>query len=165
VPPPYMKTLRFLLVVLAGAVVVYFGLPHLVCLDVPKRDKLANCVTNRVSFTMTCDGSRPYALLLGVPKAYTSAPSFMGEVRIARQTEPTARLSIGSDRMTACSWLDSGPGLKGYILTWSSTTNQADVLSHLLTRGQHYNVEVAFSEAPPPGSSLWLSSMGKARLW
>ena len=160
-----MKTLRLVVVILAGVLLVYFGLPHLVCLDVPKRDKLADCITNRFSFTMTCEGARPYALLLGVPESYTSAPSFVGGVRITRQAETIGRLPIGSDRITACSWLNTSPGLNGYILTWSSPTNGRDVLSHLLTRGEHYKVNVAFSEIPPPGSSLWLSSMGRARLW
>ncbi len=155
--------LRFLCASLATALLAYIALPHLVCLEVLEREKLADCTTNRISFTMTCVHTRPYALLLGIPTTNTVGMSFKGDLRITQGQRKVVRLPLSSDDMTPCSWLESGPRLTGYILTWR--THRADLLSDSLQRGQSYQVEVTFAEVPPSNSSLWLSSMGRPRLW
>ena len=142
-------------------VIGYSALPRLVCMDVPKRQKLADCNTNALAFTMTCDHSPPYQFVLGLGPSHTGPLAFRGEVIIQQSTGTVARIQIGSDHITSCNWL---PGLDGYILTWNPT-NPGDRLGELLRRGQSYDVRVAFVEAPPTDSSLWFSSMGRAKLW
>ena len=155
------KLLKVVAALLAVGMVGYFALPHLVCTEIPKRQKLAECNTNALAFTMTCDHSPPYQLVLGLGPSHTGPIAFHGEVIIQQSTGTVARIQVGSDHITPCNWL---PGLDGYILTWNRT-NAGERLGELLRRGQRYDVRVAFSETPPSGSSLWFSSMGRAKLW
>jgi hypothetical protein len=142
----------------AVGIVGYFALPHLVCMDIPKRQKLADCNTNALAFRMTCEHAPPYQLVLDLGASHTGPFAFRGEVIIRQSTGTVARIQIGSNDITPCNWV---PGLDGYILTLNRT-NADERLSELLRRGQIYDVRVAFSEGPPTESSLWLSSMGKA---
>ena len=155
------KLIKVVAALLVLGVIGYFALPHLVCTEIPKRQKLADCNTNVLAFTMTCDHSPPYQFVLGLGASHTGAIAFHGEVIIQQSTGTVARIQIGSDHMTPCNWL---PGLEGYIVTWSRT-NAAERLSKLLRRGQSYDVHVAFSEVPPTDSSLWFSSIGRAKWW
>jgi hypothetical protein len=155
------KLLKVVVALFAVGMVGYFALPHLVCTDIPKRQKLAECNTNALAFTMTCNHSPPYQLVLGLGPSHTGLIAFHGEVIIQQSTGTVAKIQIGSDHITPCNWL---PGLDGYILTWNRT-NAGERLGELLRRGQRYDVRVAFSETPPAGSSLWFYSMGRAKLW
>jgi hypothetical protein len=155
------KLIKVVAALLVLGVIGYFALPRLVCTDAPKRQKLADCNTNALAFTMTCDHSPPHQLVLGLGPSLTGPISFHGEVLIQQSTGTVARIQVGSDHITPCNWL---PGLDGYILTWNRT-NAGERLSELLRHGQRYDVRVAFSETPPTGSSLWFSSMGRAKLW
>jgi hypothetical protein len=154
------KLLKVVAALLALGVIGYFALPHLVCMEIPERQKLADCNTNAIAFTMTCDHSPPYAFVLGLGPSHTGPLAFRGEVSIQQRTGTVARIQIGSDDITPCNWL-AGSGLDGYILTWNRT-NAGERLSELLRRGESYDVRVAFSEAPPTDSSWWFSSMGRA---
>src|SRR5512140_600916 len=138
---------------LALGVVGSFGLPRLVCMDVPKRQKLADCNTNALAFTMTCDHSPPYQFVLGLGPSHAGPLAFRGEVIIQQSTGTVARIEIGSEHIISCNWL---PDLDGYILTWNRT-NAGERLGELLRRGQSYDVRVAFAEAPPTDSTLWFS--------
>ena len=153
------KLLKVVAALLAVGIVGYFALPHLVCMEVPKRQKLADCNTNALAFTMTCDHSPPYQFVLGLGPSHTGPFAFRGEVIIQQSIGTVARIQIGSEHITPCNWL---PGLDGYILT-RNRTNAGERLSELLRRGQSYDVRVAFAEAPPTDSSLWFSSMGRAK--
>ena len=155
------KLIKVVAALLVLGVIGYFALPRLVCTDVPKRQKLADCNTNALAFTMTCDHSPPYQFVLGLGPSHTGPLAFRGEVIIQQGTGTVARIQIGSEHITSCNWL---PGLDGYILTWNRT-NAGERLGELLRRGQSYDVRVAFAEAPPTDSSLWFSSMGRAKLW
>ena len=153
------KLLKVLVAVIALGVVGYFALPHLVCVEIPERQKLADCTTNALAFTMTCRHSPPYQLVLGLAPSDTAQLAFRGEVTIQQSTGTVAKIQIGSEHAVSCNWL---PGLDGYIVTWHRT-NGGERLSELLTPGQTYDVSVRFAEGPPRGSSLWLSSMGRAK--
>jgi hypothetical protein len=153
------KLIKVVAALLALGIIGYFALPHLVCMDMPKRQKLADCNTNALAFTMTCDHSPPYQFVLGLGPSHTGPFSFRGEVIIQQSTGTVARIRIGSEQITPCNWL---PGLDAYILTWSRT-NAGERLGELLRRDQSYDVRVAFTEAPPTDSSLWFSSMGRAK--
>ena len=91
-----------------------------------------------------------------MPRYGTNLISFRGEIILRQQTGTVARIPIGSHEMTSCNWL---PALDGYILTWQRT-NRTERISDLLARGQNYDVEVTFTQLPPPESSLWFTSMG-----
>ena len=125
---------------------------------IPKRDKLTDCTSDKLSFTMPIQYRPPHQFLLGVPLPPTEALSFHGEIRVSHQTGLVARISISSDDITGCNWLDPRHRLAGFILTWSQT-NAGQRLSDVLVRGQTYDVQVTFSKPPPKDSSLWLSSV------
>ena len=144
---------------IALGVIGYFALPYLVCMEVPKQQKLVDCNTNALAFKMTCDHSPPYQFVLGIGLSPSPPCAFRGEIIIKQSTGTVATIPIGSQDMTSCNWL---PGLDGYILTWNRT-NAGERLSELLRRGQSYDVSVTFAEGPPSGSSLWFSSVGRAK--
>jgi hypothetical protein len=155
------KLIKVVAALLVLGVIGYFVLPRLVCTDVPERQKLAECNTNALAFTMTCDHSPPYQFVLGLGQSHTGPIAFHGEVLIRQSTGTVATIQVGSDHITPCNWL---PGLDGYVLTWNRT-NAGERLGEVLRPGQRYDVRVAFSETPPTGSSLWFSSMGRTKLW
>jgi hypothetical protein len=156
-----VKLIKVWAALLVLGVIGYLVLPCLVCTDVPKRQKLADCTTNALAFTMTCDHSPPYQFVLGLGPSHTGPFAFHGEIIIQQSTGTVARIQISSEHIKSCTWL---PGLYGYILTWDRT-NAGERLGELLRHGQRYDVRVAFAEAPPTDSSLWFSSMGRAKLW
>jgi hypothetical protein len=129
-------------------------------IPIPKREKLADCTSESLSFPMTVRYHDPYQFVLGLPHSSTGQLSFRGEVEIRQSTQLVARIPISSDDITPCNWLDPKPGLAGYILTWSRT-NRGERLSEILSRGRSYDLQVAFSQSPPRDSSLWLSSIGR----
>lgn len=131
-------------------------------IPIPKREKLADCTSESLSFPMAVRYHDPYQFVLGLPHSSTGPLSFRGEVEIRQGTQLVARIPISSDDITPCNWLDPKPGLglAGYILTWSRT-NRGERLSEILVRGQSYDVQVAFAQSPPRDSSLWLSSIGR----
>ena len=130
------------------------------CKDVPVEHRLADCTNSTLRFQMTVQEFPPYQFVLGMPPTATGQLSFRGEVVVSQSTGTVARVPIGSDAITPCNWL---AGHSGYILTWGRT-NRTDRLQSFLTRGQTYDVEVRFSEQPPPESSFWLSAMGRVGL-
>ena len=127
--------------------------------DVPKDQKLADCTNAITRFQMAVQHSPPYQFVLGLPLGETSF-SFRGEVVVNQSTGTVARIPISSDALTPCNWLR---GHSGYILTWSRT-NHGETLESFLVSGKTYDVEVRFSEQPPPKSSFWLSSMERVGL-
>jgi hypothetical protein len=131
--------------------------------EFPQEQKVADCTTNSFDFKMTIQYSGPYQFVLGVPLSRKGQLSFRGDMVLQQSTGVVARIPITSEDIRPCNWLASAPGLSGYILTWSHT-NHGDRLSDLLVRGQAYDVHVALNEAPPVGSSLWLTSMKLSRL-
>jgi hypothetical protein len=146
-------------VIIALGVVGYFALPHLVCMDIPKEQKVSDCTNNVLAFALNCEHSPPYQFVLGFGSSHSQTSAFRGEIVIQQNSRTVATIPIGSQDMTACNWL---PVLGGYILTWNRT-NAGEGLSDFLRRGQSYDVRVAFSEAPPTNSSLWFSSMGRVK--
>jgi hypothetical protein len=155
---PKLKAIASLILALVVFAVV---IPNIVGVSVPKRQKLIDCTNTTLIFQMECPNSPPYHLLLGVSTSETNAQAFHGEVTIRQSTRLIACIPIGSDALTPCNWLPDA-AIVGYVLTLSRT-NQTERLSDLLRAGQTYDVQVAFTEPPSQHSSLWLSSMGKAR--
>ena len=126
--------------------------------EVPQVQKLADCTTNSLDFSMTVQYSAPYQFVLGVPQSQAGQLSFRGEIVLRQSTGVIESIPISSRDITSCGWLDSAPDLSGYILTWSRT-NHGERLSDLLTQRQTYDVHIFFEQPPPLNSSLWLSSM------
>jgi hypothetical protein len=124
---------------------------------VPRQQKLANCNSNALAFTMACEPSPPYQFVLGTP--HQAPLAFRGEITIQQNTELVARIPISSDFITPCSGLS---GLDAYLLT-GSRTNTGERLGELLHPGQNYDVRVDFFEMPPRGSSFWFTSIAKSR--
>src|SRR6185295_6820938 len=120
--------LKVMSVVFAIGVVGYFALPHLVCMDVPKRQKLTDCTNSVLAFTLTCEHSSPYQFVLGLDSSVSKTPAFRGEIIIQQSTGTVATIPIDYHDMTVCNWL---PGLDGYILTWNRT-NKGERLSEYL---------------------------------
>lgn len=156
-----LKLLKFVAAIVVVGIIGFFALPYLVCMDVPKYEKLADCNTNTLAFTMACAHSPPYQFVLGIGPSHTGPLAFRGEIVVQQSTGTVARIQVDAEHITPCSWL-ARAGLDGYILTWSRT-NAGERLSELVRRGQSYDVSVAFSEAPPTDSSLWFTSMGRAK--
>ncbi len=155
------KVAKLVTALIAVGVIGYFALPYLVCMEIPERQKMADCNTNTLAFTMTCDHSPPYAIVLGIEPAGPHTNTFGGTIIIKQGAQTVATIPIDSSDMTPCNWL---PGLDAYILTWRRT-NAGEPLSELLRRGQTYDVSVTFAERPPRDSTLWFSSMGRAKWW
>ena len=153
------KLLQSVGAVTALGVVVYFALPHLVCMGIPKQQKLTDCTSNALAFHMTCERSPPYQFVLGLGPSHTGQFAFRGELLIRQTTGVVARIEIDSAHASFCNWL---PGVDGYILTWHRT-NAGERLSEFLSRGQSYDVGVTFVEGPPSDSSLWFTSIGRAK--
>jgi len=126
-----VKLLKIVAALLVLGGIGYLVLPHLVCTDAPKRQKLADCNTSALAFTLTCDHSPPYQFVLGLGPSHTGPLAFRGEVIIQQSTGTVARIQMGSEHITSCNWL---PGLDGYILTWNRT-NAGERLGELLRRG------------------------------
>lgn len=131
-----------------------------ICKDVPVETKVTDCTNATLRFQMPVQHHPPYQFVLGLPLTATGQLSFQGEVSLCQGSNTVARVPIGSQALMECNWL---PGLSGYILTWNRT-NRADKLESFLARGQTYDVEIRFSEPPPPQSSFWLTSMGRVGL-
>ena len=126
----------------------------------PVEHRLADCTNGTLRFQMAVREFPPYQFVLGMPQGATGQLSFRGEIIVSQSTRAVARVPIGSEDTTPCNWL---PGLSGYILTWGRT-NPTERLESFLTRGRTYEVEVRFSEQPPPESSLWFSAIGRVGL-
>jgi hypothetical protein len=131
-------------------------------IPISKREKLADCTSNIISFSMAVRYDKPYQFVLGVPHTSTKMfLSFHGEAELRQGSSLRARIPISSDDITTCNWLEASAGLSGYILTWSRT-NRDERLNAILTRGQSYDVRFTFSQPPPQDTSLWLTSIGRA---
>ena len=149
-----------------GRVVFVFSLMLLLggcfCADVPQAQKLADCTSNEFSFKLSWPTGKLFQVVLGVPYTDTNALTFDGELVFRQNTGTVARVALTSDDVTPCNWLDNQtthPRGAGYILTWGRT----NTLSPLFTKGQTYDVNVRFTEAPPPTSTLWLHWIGQVR--
>lgn len=123
----------------------------------PHSEKLADCTNSIIRFELTVRTYPGYHFALGVPGSETNSLNFRGEVTISQSTGVVAAFPISSEDVVSCNWLGN---LKGYVLTWS-LTNRGEHLRERLVRGQTYDVEVQFSDMPPPTSSLWLGSIGR----
>ena len=147
-------------VAITALIVLAVVVPNLLGGKIPMTQKLIDCTNNLLTFQMACPNLPPYQFLLSVLAPETNGLTFQGDLTIRQGNRLVARIPIGSSDLTPCNWLHQA-SLDGYILTWSRT-NQAERLSELLQPSQTYDVQVAFAKLPPPHSSLWLSSMGKA---
>jgi hypothetical protein len=133
------------------------------CADTPREQKLADCTTNALAFRVAWPTGELFSIVLGVPYSDTNALAFRGELIFRQSTSTVARVQVGSHDVTPCNWLDNqatDPRVAGYILTWGRT-NAAERLDNLFTKGQSYDVEVHFTEPPPPTSTLWLHWIGQ----
>ena len=81
-----------MVVVVAIGVVGYFALPHLVCMDVPKQQKVSDCTNSVLAFALTCEHSPPYQFVLGLGSSQSQTSAFRGEIviRLRRETFPAA---------------------------------------------------------------------------
>lgn len=127
------------------------------CKHAPVEQRMVDCTNSTLRFQMTVQHHPPYQFVLGMPQTSTNQLSFRGEVIVRQSTGIVSRVPIGSESITPCNWL---PGHSGYILTWGRT-NQGERLASFLSRGQTYDMEVRFSNPPPPVSSFWFTSMGR----
>lgn len=129
---------------------------------IPKREKLADCKSESLSFPLVVNYDAPYNLVLGLPHSSTGLFSFRGVMELRQSTQLVARIPINSDDLTWCNWLEPKPGLglAGYILNWSRT-NSGERLDEILRKGQNYDAHITFSQKPPEDSSLWFTSIGK----
>ena len=130
------------------------------CKDTPREQKLADCTTNAFAFRLVWPTGELFQVVLGVPYADTNALSFGGELIFRQSTGMVARVPVGSHDVTPCNWFDNhagAPHVAGYILTRSRT----NALDTLFMKGQTYDVNVRFSELPPPTSTLWLHWIGQ----
>ena len=92
------KLSKVVTAIVAVGSIGYFALPYLVCMDIPKYEKLADCNTNALAFTMTFDHSPPYAFVLGLGPSHTGPLAFRGEIVIQQSTGTVARIQIDSDQ-------------------------------------------------------------------
>src|ERR1017187_3862800 len=116
--------------------------------EVPQRQKLADCTTNTLDFSMTVQYSPNYSFVLGVPHSETGQINFRGEILLRQSTGVVARIPVSSGDITPCNWLHSRPDLSGYVLAWSRT-NHGDRLSDVLVQKQTYSVHVFLSSRHP----------------
>lgn len=132
------------------------------CTHVPVSHRLASCTNSTLRFQMKMPRTDfpPYQFLLALPKTTTGQLSFHGEIVVSQSTGTIARVPISSDAATPCGWIE---GHSSYVLTWGCLNLPTKPWS-VLERGHTYDVEVWFSEQPPPESSLWLSAIWTARL-
>ena len=131
--------------------------------DRPQKQKLAVCTTNALAFSVDWPNGKLFQIVLGVPYTDTNVLTFRGELIFRQRGGTVANVRVTSQDVTACNWLDNqatSPHVAGYILTWCRT-NTAERLDHLFTKGQSYDVEVHFTEPPPPTSTLWLHWIGQ----
>ena len=127
------------------------------CNEVPVEHRLTDCTNSTLRFQMPVKEFPPYQFVMGMPQSPTGQLNFRGEIVLRQSTGIVARVQISSETITPCNWLN---GLSGYILTWERTNR----LESILKRGQTYDVEIQFSEPPPPESSVWLSAMKRVGL-
>lgn len=135
------------------------------CTDTPRQQKLADCTTNSLAFSLTWPTGELFQIVLGVPYPDTNALTFHGELVFRQSTGTVARVPVSSEDITPCNWLDNqatDPRVGGYILTWGRT-NDAQRLDGVFTKGQSYDANVHFTESPPLTSTLWLHWIGHAR--
>ena len=110
----HSRVMRFSIIYLC------LGLLALTGCEVPQAQKLADCTTNSLDFSMPVRYSSPYEFVLGVPQSQTGKLGFQGEIILRQGTDVVARIPISSHDITPCNWLHSAPDLSGYILTWSA---------------------------------------------
>src|SRR4051812_30411736 len=114
-------------------IVLCISLLALAGCEVPKAEKVADCSTNSLDFSIKVRYSSPYEFVLGVPQSQTEQLSFRGQIILRQSKAVVARIPISSHDITACNWLHSAPALSGYILTLSRT-NHGERLSDLLVQ-------------------------------
>ena len=88
------KLIKVVATLLVLGVIGYFALPRLVCTDVPKRQKLADCNTNALAFTMTCDHSPPYQFVLGLGPSHTGRSPSVERLSSSKAQERLLRFRL-----------------------------------------------------------------------
>jgi hypothetical protein len=128
--------------------------------DIPRERHLVDCNTNSLRFDLGVEEQPPYQLLLALPKtapfdsrgravaASMRCRQVHGEIVFTEASGKHSRIPINSVDAKWCNWLRRDFGVEAFILC-----------SPALKRGKDYEVHVNFSEAPPPGCSLWFSGM------
>jgi len=130
-------------------------------MDIPGERHLADCTTNSLRFLMDVENQPPYHILLGSPRTapFDSQghpvsprldwrPEFQGEIMFTDDSGKCISIAIDSGASKQCNWLERDHGMQALI-----------VGSPALKRGKTYDVQIAFTKAPPRGSSIWLSEM------
>jgi hypothetical protein len=108
------ELLKVMAALLVLGVIGYFVFPRLVCVDTPKRQKLADCNTNALAFTITIHHSPPYQFVLGLEPSHTGPFASTGTV---------AAIQIDSEHITSCgrgwSGIRGAPGRASLFGGWS----------------------------------------------
>lgn len=133
------------------------GLPIALFARFPHRQKLADCTADNFKAELRVATGPPYHLLIVLPTVGTNGVSFRGDVIVSRNSHQVATLSIGAEDLCPSAWIK---GQNGQILTWSQTNRTK--LNAAIVRGQMHTFDFQFSEMPPRGSSVWLSSLASA---
>jgi hypothetical protein len=125
-----------------------------------RRLKLGDCTNSSLSFNFACPGGDDFLIDLGVgdvtdPNALKQ-PEYLGTLAIEEGQQRILLLGFNSDENHQSSWLRQEERIWGYALTLPQKEGQP-ALASILKRGTHYKVVVNFSNAPPAGTSLWLS--------
>ena len=76
-----------------SCIILSVGALALAGCEVPQEQKVADCTTNSLDFSMTVQYSAPYHFVLGVPKSQTGQLSFHGEIVLKQTTGVVARIS------------------------------------------------------------------------
>lgn len=133
---------------------VVVGLPSALLARFPHREKLADCTADSFKLELKVATGPPYHLFIVLPTVGTNGVDFRGDVVISRDSQQVAMLPIGSEDLYPSAWLK---GRNAHILTWSQTNHSK--LNSAIVRGQMHTFDFRFSEPPPEGSSVWLSSL------
>lgn len=141
---------------------LFSGCSDWFCQDIPRKQKLADCNTNRFDFLVKWPRGNLFQIVLGVPYSDTNKLSFSGELVFRSGKDVILSVPIDSTNIQPCNWLENtpeSPQLAGYILSWSQT-NITQRLNDFKGE-QNFDVAVRFEEAPPLTSSLWLNWLGQ----
>jgi hypothetical protein len=128
--------------------------------DVPKERHLVDCNTNSLRFLFAVEEQPPYQLVIALPKVIPfdsegrrvptklRLPKFQAEAVLTGASGSPLHIRFSSDQAKWCNWLKRDHGLEAFILCKLP-----------LKKGEVYDVQISFSDAPPLGCSLWLSGM------
>jgi len=154
-----MNRSRLILGIGVVAVLCFFFFLLINSHPVSIRNKLFDCTNTTFTTHIRLNGMWHSHLMLAVPKQpygrKAVCPTFAGVVVIKCEGAELARVSIGSESVTACNWLDE-EGLQGFLIAWKDVQAGKLLRSALKGKGTH-EITMSFSNLPPPSSSIWIS--------